>query len=131
MDFPFDCTLTFVLHFRTSLRPAYGADVHQQLGTVVPPPPPPPIPSPTPTKRSATSTLTTPSPKRECPVATSTTATQTIDSPAVGCASDACHIQWNNGGFCEHDLMKCAECDHVWDGNAQCTHPYAADCDSA
>ena len=83
-----------------------------------------------PTKRSTPST-SYPPPKRDCRVTKSSVSTQTVDSHIDGCASDACHAEWNSGGFCEHDLMKCAECDHVWDGNAQCTHPYAGDCDSA
>jgi hypothetical protein len=28
-----------------------------------------------------------------------------------------------SGEFCRHSLIMCNECGHVWDGNAQCTHP--------
>ena len=46
----------------------------------------------------------------------------------AGSASDTvcgrlCGDLWELGEECLHDLVKCAECGHVWDGFAQCSHP--------
>ena len=38
------------------------------------------------------------------------------------CPTPMCQLAWDCGDWCEHYLMQCEDCGHVWDGESQCDH---------